>query len=242
MRILLLFTIILSSVFTQTAHASIDNGNNYGCTPIITTDTTVQKIFCAGSIIRVPFRFTDCVFPTNIFTVELSDASGSFGAPVTIGTFISTVADTIFAIIPNNTVSGTNYRVRVVSSNPASIGSDNGQNLTVLPKPISDFNINSPAQCINGNNFIYTNNSSGSIASYQWNLGDGTASSLTIVNHSYAKDSTFNVKLKTIGLNGCADSITKFENQYLMAIKKKNIKTKKTEKAKVGILGEISES
>ncbi len=68
----------------------------------------------------------------NIYTAELSDATGSFANPVPIGT-LSSVANTgtINALIPCNTPFGTAYRIRVKSSDPALIGTDNGVNLTI---------------------------------------------------------------------------------------------------------------
>jgi hypothetical protein len=66
-----------------------------------------------------------------VFTAQLSDASGSFSAPVAIGTRTSTGSGAISATIPHTTAAGTGYRIRVVSSNPAILGSDNGTNLIV---------------------------------------------------------------------------------------------------------------
>jgi len=67
----------------------------------------------------------------NVFTAQLSDASGSFAAPVSIGTLTATGNGTIAATIPSNTAAGTGYRIRVVSSNPAITGSDNGTDLVI---------------------------------------------------------------------------------------------------------------
>lgn len=58
------------------------------------------------------------VAPTA-FTVELSDASGSFAAPVVIGSLTSTLASgSIPCIIPAGTAQGTGYRIRVVAPSP----------------------------------------------------------------------------------------------------------------------------
>jgi len=67
----------------------------------------------------------------NIFTAQLSDATGSFATPTFIGTLTSTTNGTISASIPSNTPAGTAYRIRVVSSSPVILGSDNGTNLIV---------------------------------------------------------------------------------------------------------------
>jgi hypothetical protein len=68
----------------------------------------------------VDFNSTGTFSPGNVYSVQLSDASGSFVSPVTIGTLPST-ANTGVAnfIIPANTISGSLYKIRLVSSIPA---------------------------------------------------------------------------------------------------------------------------
>lgn len=71
----------------------------------------------------------------NTFTAELSDANGDFTNPVAIGTTSS--GNTISAVIPSNSLAGTGYRIRVVASNPATVGTDNGTDLAVVPFEIA---------------------------------------------------------------------------------------------------------
>ncbi len=97
----------------------------------ITTSTITGSPFCAGAAVNVPYTISGTFTSGNIFTAQLSDATGSFASPVAIGTLTSTNAGTINATIPFTTASGTAYRVRVVSSNPVTTGSNNGANLTV---------------------------------------------------------------------------------------------------------------
>ena len=75
---------------------------------------------CRGSQVTVSFNFSagSCAFPGgNAFTAQLSSASGSFTSPVSLGTVQAGVANSV--TIPAGTVAGTGYRIRVVSSNPA---------------------------------------------------------------------------------------------------------------------------
>ena len=89
--------------------------------------------FCSGAPLSVNFSSSGYTFAAgNIFTAQLSDASGSFASPMTIGTLSSTAASgTIQAAIPTDVLNGSGYRVRVVSSNPAVTGIDNGTNITI---------------------------------------------------------------------------------------------------------------
>lgn len=106
-------------------------------TPICVTATT-------GMNINVPVRCEPRASFTaaTTFTVQLSDAAGSFAAPVTIGTAASTAAgtgsQTIPCVIPAGTPYGTGYRVRVLSNVAgfvAANASDNVVPFTIFPSP-----------------------------------------------------------------------------------------------------------
>ena len=61
----------------------------------------------------------------NIYTVELSDASGSFASPTAIGTLASTAnSGSINFTIPASTATGTGYLIRITSDSPAVTGSE----------------------------------------------------------------------------------------------------------------------
>ena len=120
--------------------------------------TYVPNGFCAGSRYSVDFADTGLFSENNHFTAQLSDSSGSFANPITIGNLIDTLADTMdnqyynYTIpvdIPPSTPAGAHYRVRVVSHIPAITGSDNGYDLIVYP-----FNLPQPQLSVSGNGCI----------------------------------------------------------------------------------------
>jgi hypothetical protein len=93
----------------------------------ITTGTINGSPFCVGASfgasVSVPFVSTG-TFTSNTYSAQLSDASGSFASPTVIGTLPSNAnSGTISSSIPENTPSGTGYRIRVVSSSPGVTGS-----------------------------------------------------------------------------------------------------------------------
>lgn len=90
----------------------------------ITVGAVSPTTLCAGNSIAVPYTRTGTFNAGNVFTAQLSDASGSFTSPTDIGTLIGTGSGTIAATIPVATPVGTNYRIRVVSSNPAVVSSN----------------------------------------------------------------------------------------------------------------------
>lgn len=112
--------------------------------PTLTTGTvTAGPYYVAASTsasISIPFTLTGTMYAGNTVTAQLSDASGSFASPITLGTLSTTSSGTISGTIPANTPSGAGYRIRVVSTNYAITAADNGSDIqialvsnTVLP-------------------------------------------------------------------------------------------------------------
>ena len=130
-----------------------DNGNNIYISTILgalvmnVTSVTptlyityVTPSVCGGNSIKVKFNNLYSFNTNNIFTVELSDANGSFANPVVIGTKSSASlngTDSIICPIPADIQSGNGFRVRVRASNPAVLSADNGFDIIIreLPKP-----------------------------------------------------------------------------------------------------------
>ncbi|MFN4811088.1 MAG: FG-GAP-like repeat-containing protein, partial [Bacteroidota bacterium] len=79
------------------------------------TATVNTNPACAGQSISIDRTLSPTVWPSTFFTAELSDASGSFTAPVTLGTITSTTGSVSSFIIPQNTPAGTAYRVRWIN-------------------------------------------------------------------------------------------------------------------------------
>lgn len=104
---------------------------------IISTVTSGVNVFCGGDAIEVDYTATDVTLNTgNTFTLELSDATGSFTSATAIGTLNATTASgSVMGTIPAGTIPGMNYRVRINSSNEAQIGEDNGLDLIIASTP-----------------------------------------------------------------------------------------------------------
>ncbi|UOQ52419.1 T9SS type A sorting domain-containing protein [Hymenobacter cellulosivorans] len=93
----------------------------------VTTTAIAATTYCVGSTgaaVSVPFTSSG-TFSGNTYTAYLGTTS--------IGSVISDAnAGTINAVIPASVASGAAYRIRVDASSPATTGSDNGANLTVV--------------------------------------------------------------------------------------------------------------
>ncbi len=97
----------------------------------ILTQNITGSPFCNNTAVSVPFYATGIFSAANVFTAQLSDATGSFLSPTNIGTLTGSTSGTINATIPLVIAPGSQYRIRVVSSIPAYTGVKNGSNLTI---------------------------------------------------------------------------------------------------------------
>lgn len=85
------------------------------------------------------------------------------------------------------------------------------KNAIVYPVPKAKFSIDDSSQCLTGNLFKMTNQSTNVYGnlSYLWNFGDGNLSNQKEPDHSYLYNDTFPVILQVITGDGCTDSMSK---------------------------------
>ncbi len=102
-----------------------------GITNEFVTCTNQFSTECTGTSFSVPYIAVGTFNTGNKFTAQLSNASGSFASPITIGSRTATTSGTVTAIIPSATTTGSGYRIRVISSTPSFSGSNNGYNISV---------------------------------------------------------------------------------------------------------------
>lgn len=100
--------------------------------PSITTGALVSPV-CAGDTISIPYTTNQPFNPGNIFGAQLSDNTGSFASPITIGSIAGTTSGTITGVIPPGTATGSGYLIRVVSISPIVVGSSSAITINGLP-------------------------------------------------------------------------------------------------------------
>ncbi len=139
----------------------------------------------AGANITVTVNPGTCGFNSgNAFTVQLSNASGSFASPVNLTpTLNNSTGGNVTVTIPANTLYGTGYRIRTISSDPALTSPDNGSNITILcSNPTNGGQIGSSHSICTGNvpsPFTSISLPSGHTGTleYQWQKSIASASS-----------------------------------------------------------------
>ena len=87
--------------------------------------------------------------------------------------------------------------------------------VTLYPKAIAGFTVNSASQCFNKNVFTFTNTSSTvGATSYLWQFGDSITSTATSPLHIYTSIGTYSVMLIATSGNGCKDTLSRTVNVY----------------------------
>ncbi len=178
-----------------------------GAGATIGTGAITTTTYCSNNTVNisVPFTVTGTVNAGNVYTAQLSDNSGSFASPTAIGTLSSTSTGTlsISATIPSGLPAGSGYRIRVDASNPATVGTDNGMNLTIAPPPTITVTP-SPANGIicSGNSATITANGANV---YTWSPA-ASLSSATGPNVTATPASTQVYTVTGTDANGCSNS------------------------------------
>lgn len=150
---------------------NIELSGNVSGAATITTSALPNATVCAGATFNVPFTTTGTFDAGNQFTAQLSDATGSFAAPVNIG---SSAASPVSVTIPAGTPSGTGYQIRIVSSNPVLIGSPSATILTVNATQALAVSLTSDATSVCPGatvNFTATPGQTLTNATYAWSVG-----------------------------------------------------------------------
>lgn len=104
------------------------------------------------------------------------------------------------------------YQVQLVATNPANCTDTAIATINISRQPQAAFTFrepDTPSQYILNQDRLAINNQSKAAHTYQWNFGDGHASSQADPEHVYQDTGAYRVKLIARGRNGCQDSLSK---------------------------------
>jgi len=129
-----------SAIATTGAYQTVNNGNADGYIARFNTDTFIvinqpytDTIVCPAGSFNINYTTSYAFNTGNVFTAQLSDATGSFAAPIAIGNVIAVGTTGVIAVnIPAGTVAGTGYRIRIVASSPAYTSPDEYVNIHII--------------------------------------------------------------------------------------------------------------
>ena len=162
----------------------------------------ITNQLCAGQPVEVPYTVSTPFGSNNVFTAELSDASGSFNNPVIIGSLTSNVAGTIMATIPASATAGTNYRIRITASSPTFTSAPNSTNLSIQRLP-SLPGITGDAYTCTGLKEYSVSSEAG--VTYTWNLSGGGSLTATGNTASVTWHTAGSHTLTMTPSNACGD-------------------------------------
>ena len=147
--------------------------------PISATASVANTSVCAGTPLSVTYNISGVFDANNVFTVELSNETGSFATPTVIGIFSNIGNGTLPCILPQNLIGGNQYRVRVVASTPSFVGTSSGV-FTLQSTPLVAVTMNViPSNNICGNDaviFAASPTNGGTTPQYQWKLNGANVS------------------------------------------------------------------
>ena len=122
-----------SKIYAATYGRGVWMSDYYDVTAPTLSISVADLSLCPGETLNVSYSAFGEYLPDNIYTVELSDATGAFITPIIIGSFISTdLTGVISCVIPAEIINGTAYRMRVKSSSPVVMSIDNGSDISII--------------------------------------------------------------------------------------------------------------
>ena len=127
---------------------------------------------CAGANLSVPFAVTGAFETPATYTAQLSDATGSFAAPLTIGTGTTSP---LSSIIPVAIIAGAAYRIRVIASATATTIAS--QAFAIRPLPTATLSGTASINVSESANLSFTFTGDGP---WTYRLSDGTNGTATI--------------------------------------------------------------
>lgn len=186
-------TITVPVVLTSQARVKVEAAGNYffdisntnftiiggsAVLSFITTNALSATQYCAGDNLSVSYAGDGPANAGNIFTAQLSDGAGSFASPISIGTLSSTaLSGTIACTIPAGTPQGSGYRIRVISSNPSIVGTDNGSNFSIYVTTLGAAGTitGTSIVCQGNSGVVYSVPAVPNASTYNWTLPTGAS-------------------------------------------------------------------
>ncbi len=211
-------TYVPSTLFTKVKHSYTSIGtyhvvlttvNQYGCSDSVISPITVYPTPTADFTVD---NNTQCLSGNSFNFSDRSIANSTISSLNYYWNFgdssISTVANPSKTYLKDGQKS-----IRFIASNANGCADTAYSIVQVIPQPVANFGINNSVQCVNNNQFVYTDSSKiksgGGVIKLSWDFGDGSVSNSSIVTKKYTSTGTIKTKLFATTTFGCIDSIEK---------------------------------
>ena len=141
-----------------------------GVSPELTITSAPTGTLCTGTTIFVTAVNQLTPDSTNKYYLQLSDSNGYFIHPAYLDTLTSSATTvTLSGTIPDTIITGTHYRLRIISSMPYALVADNGTDITIRQRPTIGLQPANQSTCDGEATGFYVG-ASGFQLSYQWQV------------------------------------------------------------------------
>lgn len=169
-------------------------------------DTLYYKItdsaFCAGDTFSTQCFTFNPYNSNNVFTAQISDATGSFNFPTNIGSMISDTSGTITCTLPSNISPGNGYKLRIIASSPADTSFVTGPIIKIGNPDSTNINTSSNSPLCEGSTLQLSASTFVSGTTYTW-VGpasfSSTSASPSIAGVLPVQDGDYRVTMKWYG-------------------------------------------
>ncbi|HXA01782.1 MAG TPA: MBG domain-containing protein [Cytophagaceae bacterium] len=182
-----------------------------GTLQIVQSDVTITNSLpsslCTGYSFDVIYSLCGSVNAGNVFKVQLSDISGTFGSPLEIGNLNSLSSGTINCTLPAVLTESVSYKARIISTNPSAIYAEYALPISILLSPAINTFAGSTVLCGNAQNKAFSVSSAESLT-YLWTLPSTVTVSGALNQNSISLNfnsinSSEMIKVKGLKSNGC---------------------------------------
>lgn len=127
-----------------------------------------DTLWCAGDTVKVNYGVNTKFKNNNVFTVQLSDDTGSFANPVNIGSLSSDTDGVINCVIPPTIKNGTGYKFRIQSSGPVRVSDDIGKIIKIGNPDSAGISISNNTPICIGDSLVFNTTCTIPDATFQW--------------------------------------------------------------------------
>ena len=198
-----------NKVYTNSSSYSVKllETSDNGCMDSVIKTVTVNPKPSVGFTIN---NSTQCLNGNNfLFTDTTTINSGTIIRQWNFGTGAN---DTSSSNNPTKVYTNANtYSIKLFANSNYGCKDSLIKTITVYPKPIVGYKVSNSTQCLNGNNFLFSDTSSinSGTLTRNWDFGNGANSSSINPSTSYSSANSYQVKIVSTSNNGCKDSLTK---------------------------------
>jgi hypothetical protein len=190
-----------------------------GDTTVVINEPVQDTVLCSLDSFKLAYTTHGTFKSGNVFTAQLSNASGSFTSPVNIGSRTFTTSDTIKCQIPVNTPTGTAYRLRIISTNPVDTSEVSLATIAIGNAP-PQLNAAANTPVCSGDTLYLSPGTAGGSFTYDWT---GPASFSSTLQNPFISNTVTNQSgdyIVTGRLHGCVskDTVAVMVNQSPTAV------------------------